>query len=82
MRTIPFTFGSVARTSSSSVLSYSSIRTWISVCRGLSNWRHTSLVPIITETQSGLRSSTSVCHRALRSRTVLPLIPWLTTRIH
>ena len=38
--------------------------TAISGWRGESNCRQTSLVPTMTETQSGFRSSTSVCQRA------------------
>jgi len=33
------------------------------------------------DSQSGFRSSTSFCHRALRSRVVFPLTPMLITRI-
>ena len=43
--------------------SYSSRPTWFSVMRGVSNCRQTSLTPMKMESQSGWRSSTSVCQQ-------------------
>jgi hypothetical protein len=72
--------GRVRASSPSNVSKYSS-RGTAAFGSTRSNCLQTSLIPIMTASQSGSCESTSVSHRAARSRTVLPLTPLLVIRI-